>query len=54
MDKINYLVRQIQGDYVILEDKNGNFNKVAMLLLPVEIQEGDQVIYDFPDYNIVK
>ncbi len=54
MQDIYYKVKKINGDYVIMESENGVENTVAMALLPIEICEGDTVVYSNFTYSIVK
>ena len=52
-DRIKYTVKKINGDYAIMTDENGIENTVAMALLPIEITEGDTVLYENFVYTIL-
>lgn len=52
-DSIKYTVKKINGDYAIMTDENGIENTVAMALLPIEITEGDTVLYENFVYTIL-
>lgn len=58
-EPVLYKVIKINGDYAILhtvdgvENTYGVENTIAMALLPIEICEGDSVLYEFPDYRII-
>lgn len=54
MESIQYKVLQIRGDYAIMITSDGIENTVAMALLPIEISEGDSVLYENMSYSIVK
>lgn len=49
-----YKVTKINGDYAIMETEEGIENTVAMALLPIEISEGDKVLYEMLEYKIIK
>lgn len=53
MESIIYEVIKINGDYVIMKTKDGIENTVAMALLPIELCEGDTVIYEELSYRII-
>ena len=53
-ESVLYEVTKINGDYVIMKTQEGVENTVAMALLPIEIAEGDQVLYEMLSYTIVK
>ena len=44
MEPILYTVKRIDGDYAVLIDEKGEENRVAMALLPVEIDEGSRIL----------
>lgn len=54
MEPIVYQVRRIDGDYAVLTDAEGEDNPVAMALLPIDIEEGDRVIWENWSYRIEK
>ena len=53
MKPILYHVIKINGDYVIMETQDGVENTVAMALLPLEIAEGDTVLWENFVYSII-
>lgn len=53
MQKITYKVLDIRGDYAILIDENNIENTVAMALLPIQIDIGDNVLYENLTYTII-
>jgi hypothetical protein len=52
MEKIIYTVKAISGDYAVLVSESGEENRMALALLPYDIDEGDRVIYE--DYSYRK
>lgn len=54
LEPVLYKVMKINGDYVVMQTETGVENTVAMALLPIEICEGDNVIYEMLEYRIVK
>lgn len=54
MEPIQYKVLKINGDYAIMVSDKGIENTVAMALLPMEIAEGDTVLWENFEYSIVK
>lgn len=53
MQEILYTVIKITGDYAILIDENGVENTVAMAFLPIEIIEGNKVLYKDFSYSLI-
>ncbi len=53
MDSIIYKVIKINGDYAIMITDTGIENTVAMALLPMELQEGDTVLWENFEYSII-
>lgn len=53
MESVKYRVVKINGDYAIMVTEDGVENTVAMALLPVEIQEGDCVLWENFEYSII-
>ena len=51
MGPIYYTVKQIAGDYAILVSGEGVENQVALALLPPDIDEGDQLIWENLSYT---
>ncbi len=50
-EKIDYIVKDISGDYGILLSEKGE-TKVAIFFLPDEIQIGSKVIYENLEYRM--
>lgn len=53
MEPVKYTVVKINGDYAIMVTEDGIENTVAMALLPVEISEGDTVLWENFTYTIL-
>ncbi len=51
LDKIEYTVKDIFGDYAILLSEKGE-NQVALFFLPQEIEIGSKVIYENLEYRM--
>ena len=54
-EKIEYIVKKIDGDYVYLEnvsDTDKEEKCVARALLPAEISEGTELVYEMLEYSI--
>ena len=54
MEPVLYHVIKINGDYAIMKTEDGIENTVAMALLPMEIAEGDTVLWENFTYSIIK
>ena len=54
MEPVKYKVLKINGDYAIMITEDGVENTVAMALLPIEICEGDSVLWENFEYTIIK
>lgn len=54
MEPVLYTVKRIDGDYAVLVDKKGDENRVAMALLPMEIDEGSKVLCEYFAYTLVE
>jgi hydrogenase maturation factor len=54
MEPVQYKVLKINGDYAIMVSDSGVENTVAMALLPMEIAEGDTVLWENFEYRILK
>lgn len=55
LDKINYTVERIDGDYAYLRndaDVTTELKCVARALLPSEIVEGSKLIYEMMEYSM--
>ena len=53
MEPVIYHVTKINGDYAIMVSEDGVENTVAMALLPMEIAEGDTVLWENFTYTIL-
>ncbi|RPF47585.1 hypothetical protein EDD70_0375 [Hydrogenoanaerobacterium saccharovorans] len=53
MNPIEYIVKQINGDYAVLVSAQGIENTVAMALLPPETDEGMRLLWQNFEYTIV-
>lgn len=54
-EKIEYIVKRIDGDYAYLENVNDpdeDEKCVARALLPAEISEGTELVYEMLEYRI--
>ncbi len=51
LEKIEYTVKDIAGDYAILVSEKGE-NQVALFFLPLEIEIGCTVIYENLEYRM--
>ena len=54
LKEIRYKVFDINGDYAILIDEKGEENKVAMALLPDDIDVGNCILWKDFEYTIIK
>lgn len=53
MEPVVYKVLKINGDYAVMVTEDGVENTVAMALLPIEIAEGDRVLWENFTYTIL-
>lgn len=53
MNSIQYTVARIDGDYAVLISADGTKNRVARMMLPEEIEEGNRLIYEDFEYRII-
>ncbi len=51
LDKVEYQVKDIFGDYALLVSEKGE-NQVALFFLPPEIEIGSKVIYENLEYSM--
>ena len=54
MEPVLYTVKRIDGDYAVLIDEKGEENRVAMALLPMEIDEGSRLLCEYFAYTLVE
>lgn len=55
LDKINYLVARLDGDYAYLQKEDEpdvELKCVARALLPPEIVEGSRLVYEMMEYSM--
>lgn len=55
LDKIEYTVARLDGDYAYLQkddEPSAELKCVARALLPAEIVEGSQLIYEMMEYSV--
>lgn len=54
MEPVYYTIRKIAGDYALMVSDEGIDNTVAMALLPIEVEEGNRLLWENFEYSIVK
>ena len=55
LDKINYTVARLDGDYAYLQKEDEpdmELKCVARALLPAEIVEGSRLVYEMMEYSL--
>ena len=55
LDKIEYTVARLDGDYAYLQkddEPSAELKCVARALLPAEIVEGSQLVYEMMEYSV--
>ena len=55
LDKINYTVARLDGDYAYLQKEDEpdmELKGVARALLPAEIVEGSRLVYEMMEYSM--
>lgn len=54
MQAKTYIISKIDGEYATLRDENsGEDLFIAMALLPLGVDVGTRLSYDFPDFEII-
>ncbi len=54
MEKAVYVIKRIEGEYAyLLPEQGGEELFIAMALLPLGVDEGDRLEYDFPNFNLI-
>ena len=48
-----YTVTKIDGEYATLTDEGGEELFIAMMLLPLGVDIGTRLSYDFPDFTVI-
>ena len=51
---MNYTVSKIDGEYATLQSEDGEELFIAMALLPLGVDIGTRLRYEFPDFTIVE
>ena len=51
---MNYTVIKIDGEYATLKSEEGEELFIAMALLPLGIDIGTRLHYEFPDFTIIE
>ena len=51
--RIEYIVKEIDGDYAILRTAEGIENRVAMALLPEETDIGVKIVFEDFTYTVM-
>ena len=51
---MNYTVSKIDGEYATLQSEDGEELFIAMALLPLGVEIGTRLHYEFPDFTIVE
>ena len=49
-----YKVSRIEGEYAYLSDAEGEELFIAMALLPLGVDIGTTLLYDFPEFSILQ
>ena len=49
-----YTVTRIDGEYAILTDECGEELFIAMALLPLGVDIGTKLCYEFPDFTVAE
>ena len=48
-----YTVKRIDGEYATLADEGGEELFIAMALLPLGVDVGSRLSYEFPDFTLL-
>ena len=51
---MKYTVIKIDGEYATLKNEDGEELFIAMALLPLGIDIGTVLSYDFPDFSVIE
>ena len=51
--RIVYLITEIDGDYAVLRTAEGVENRVALALLPEEVDIGTQLLFENFEYTVL-
>ena len=53
METKYYTVTKIEGEYATIKNESGEELFIAMALLPLGIDVGTNLLYEFPDFKII-
>ena len=53
MEEKDYVVFKIDGEYATLKNEDGEELFIAMALLPLGIDIGSKLLYNFPDFTVL-
>ena len=54
MEPKNYVIVKIEGEYATLRDEeSGEELFIAMALLPLGVDIGTRLAFDFPDFSVI-
>ena len=54
MEPKNYVIVKIEGEYATLRDEaSGDELFIAMALLPLGVDIGTRLAFDFPDFSVI-
>ena len=51
---MKYTVTKIEGEYATITSEEGEELFIAMALLPIGVDIGTKLIYEFPDFTIIE
>ena len=51
---MKYTVIKIEGEYATIRNEDGEELFIAMALLPIGIDIGTVLLYEFPDFSIIQ
>ena len=54
MERKEFTVEGIRGDYAVLKSSDGITTEMALALLPEELEEGDVVVWENFTYSLLK
>ena len=51
---MKYTVTKIDGEYATIKNEEGEELFIAMALLPIGVDIGTKLLYEFPDFTIIE
>ncbi|MBO5879510.1 MAG: hypothetical protein J6Q68_03050 [Clostridia bacterium] len=51
---MKYTVIKIEGEYATIKNDDGEELFIAMALLPIGIDIGTQLLYEFPEFTVIE